>query len=175
VAEEYCEHHGAAGPDSVPPEFDAKLLKKAGATHQGRQRGGGHAVLADLKHAHWVVDSVTTKERKKSSVPPFITSKLQQASRFPVKKTMMVAQQLYEGVELPGEGSVGLITYMRTDSTRVAIRRSPKCASSSPARSATSTCRRSPMSSRRSRMLRTRTKRSVRPRCSTTPTKCARS
>jgi DNA topoisomerase-1 len=62
---------------------------------------------------------VTTKERKKSAVPPFITSKLQQASRFPVKKTMMVAQQLYEGVELPGEGSVGLITYMRTDSTRV--------------------------------------------------------
>src|SRR5262249_51758600 len=53
------------------------------------------------------------------AVPPFITSKLQQASRFPVKKTMMIAQQLYEGVELPGEGSVGLITYMRTDSTRV--------------------------------------------------------
>ena len=52
-------------------------------------------------------------------MPPFITSKLQQASRFPVKKTMMVAQQLYEGVELPGEGAVGLITYMRTDSTRV--------------------------------------------------------
>jgi DNA topoisomerase-1 len=52
-------------------------------------------------------------------VPPFITSKLQQAARFPVKKTMMIAQQLYEGIELPGEGAVGLITYMRTDSTRV--------------------------------------------------------
>ena len=52
-------------------------------------------------------------------MPPFITSKLQQAARFPVKKTMMIAQQLYEGVELPGEGAVGLITYMRTDSTRV--------------------------------------------------------
>ena len=60
------------------------------------------------------------KERKKGAVPPFITSKLQQASRFPVKKTMMIAQQLYEGIELPGEGAVGLITYMRTDSTRVA-------------------------------------------------------
>jgi DNA topoisomerase I len=48
---------------------------------------------------------VTTRERKKSAVPPFITSKLQQASRFPVKKTMMVAQQLYEGIELPGEGA----------------------------------------------------------------------
>ena len=53
-------------------------------------------------------------------VPPFITSKLQQAARFPVKKTMLIAQQLYEGIELPGDGAVGLITYMRTDSTRVA-------------------------------------------------------
>ena len=52
----------------------------------------------------WTVNSVTTKERKKGAVPPFITSKLQQASRFPVKKTMMIAQQLYEGIELPGEG-----------------------------------------------------------------------
>src|SRR5207245_10088662 len=79
-------------------------------------------ILADLKTARWIVESVTTKERKKGAVPPFITSKLQQASRFPVKKTMMIAQQLYEGIELPGEGSVGLITYMRTDSTRVADR-----------------------------------------------------
>ena len=64
---------------------------------------------------------MTTKERKKNPVPPFITSKLQQASRFPVKKTMMVAQQLYEGIELPGEEApIGLITYMRTDSVRVA-------------------------------------------------------
>ena len=78
-----------------------------------------NAILADLKNAKWVVESVTTKERKKSAVPPFITSKLQQAARFPVKKTMMIAQQLYEGIELPGEGAVGLITYMRTDSTRV--------------------------------------------------------
>ena len=76
-------------------------------------------MLADLKAADWVVSSVSTKERKKSAVPPYITSKLQQASRFPVKKTMMIAQQLYEGIELPGEGAVGLITYMRTDSTRV--------------------------------------------------------
>jgi DNA topoisomerase-1 len=53
-------------------------------------------------------------------VPPFITSKLQQSSRFPVKKTMMVAQQLYEGIQLPGEDApIGLITYMRTDSVRV--------------------------------------------------------
>ncbi|MGH9410718.1 MAG: type I DNA topoisomerase [Vicinamibacterales bacterium] len=106
-----------AGP--VPPEFDARLLKKDGAGVKVGNDTEANAILADLNNARWVVDSVTTKERKKHAVPPFITSKLQQASRFPVKKTMMIAQQLYEGVELPGEGSVGLITYMRTDSTRV--------------------------------------------------------
>jgi DNA topoisomerase-1 len=68
-----------------------------------------------------IVASVTTKERKRNAPPPFITSKLQQTARFPVKKTMMVAQQLYEGIELPGEeAAIGLITYMRTDSVRVA-------------------------------------------------------
>jgi DNA topoisomerase-1 len=106
-----------AGP--VPPEFDARLLKKDGANIKVGQQAESDAILVDLRKAAWVVDSVTMKERKKSAVPPFITSKLQQASRFPVKKTMMVAQQLYEGIELPGEGAVGLITYMRTDSTRV--------------------------------------------------------
>ena len=106
-----------AGP--VPPEFDARLLKRDGANIKIGNETEASAVLDDLKKAAWIVESVTTKERKKSAVPPFITSKLQQASRFPVKKTMMIAQQLYEGVELPGEGSVGLITYMRTDSTRV--------------------------------------------------------
>ena len=107
-----------AGP--VPPEFDAKLLKKDGANIKIGNEAESNAVLDDLKQAEWTVASVTTKERKKGAVPPFITSKLQQASRFPVKKTMMIAQQLYEGIELPGEGAVGLITYMRTDSTRVA-------------------------------------------------------
>src|SRR5215831_17217944 len=106
-----------AGP--VPPEFDAKLLKKDGANVKVGNETDANAILVDLRKATWIVDSVTTKERKKSAVPPFITSKLQQASRFPVKKTMMIAQQLYEGIELPGEGAVGLITYMRTDSTRV--------------------------------------------------------
>ena len=119
VAEEYW-NITARLAGRVPPEFDAKLLKKDGANIKVGNETEANAVLVDLRSARWVVDSVTTKERKKSAVPPFITSKLQQASRFPVKKTMMVAQQLYEGVELPGEGSVGLITYMRTDSTRVA-------------------------------------------------------
>ncbi len=106
-----------AGP--VPPEFDAKLLKRGANTIKVTNQAEADAILNDLKRATWTVASVATKERKKSAVPPFITSKLQQAARFPVKKTMMIAQQLYEGIEIPGEGSVGLITYMRTDSTRV--------------------------------------------------------
>jgi DNA topoisomerase-1 len=118
VAEEYWNIIARlAGP--VPPEFDAKLLKRDGATTKIGNEGEASSVLADLKEAEWIVSSVTTKERKKSAVPPFITSKLQQAAKFPVKKTMLIAQQLYEGIELPGEESIGLITYMRTDSTRV--------------------------------------------------------
>ena len=103
----------------VPPEFDARLLKRDGATIKVTSQEEADTVLADLRSASWIVNSVTTKERKKHALPPYITSRLQQASRFPVKKTMMIAQQLYEGIELPGEGAVGLITYMRTDSTRV--------------------------------------------------------
>ena len=104
---------------AVPPEFDAKLQKRGGSNIKVTNQAEADTVLADLKQADWIVGAVTTKERKKGAVPPFITSKLQQAARFPVKKTMVIAQQLYEGVELPGDGAVGLITYMRTDSTRV--------------------------------------------------------
>ncbi|MDR9757511.1 MAG: type I DNA topoisomerase [Thermacetogeniaceae bacterium] len=81
-------------------------------------------VLKDLEGAVFTVKKVTRRERKRKPAPSFITSTLQQeASRklnFSVKKTMQIAQQLYEGLELGREGTVGLITYMRTDSTRVA-------------------------------------------------------
>jgi DNA topoisomerase I len=118
VAEEYWNITARlAGP--VPPEFDAKLLKRDNSNIKVGNKDEADKVLSDLRAAQWTVSSVTTKERKKHAVPPYITSKLQQASRFPVKKTMMIAQQLYEGIEIPGEGAVGLITYMRTDSTRV--------------------------------------------------------
>jgi DNA topoisomerase I len=80
-------------------------------------------ILPSLEKAKWMVRTIKRQERRKSPAPPFTTSKLQQdASRalgFTVKRTMGVAQRLYEGVELGDEGSVGLITYMRTDSTRV--------------------------------------------------------
>ncbi|PYQ75683.1 MAG: type I DNA topoisomerase, partial [Acidobacteria bacterium] len=108
---------------SQPPEFDAKLFKQNGEAIRVTNEEQSKAVLAGLEEATWIVSSVTTKERKRNAPAPFITSKLQQSARFPVKKTMMLAQQLYEGIELPGlgvDGPVGLITYMRTDSVRVA-------------------------------------------------------
>jgi DNA topoisomerase-1 len=80
--------------------------------------------MAELRAAEFSVTGVERKEKRRRPVPPFITSKLQQEAyrklRFPVSKTMSVAQRLYEGVEVGDEGLVGLITYMRTDSTRVA-------------------------------------------------------
>ncbi|WP_423410018.1 type I DNA topoisomerase [Heyndrickxia sp. MSNUG] len=80
-------------------------------------------VLSQLKGSKFKVASVTKKERKRNPAPPFITSSLQQEAarklNFRAKKTMMLAQQLYEGIDLGKEGTVGLITYMRTDSTRI--------------------------------------------------------
>ena len=103
-----------------PPEFEAKLQKKNGDNLVPGNESEANAILKQLEGAKWLVSSVTTKERKRHAAPPFITSKLQQTARFPVKKTMMLAQQLYEGaIDIPGLTG-GLITYMRTDSTRVA-------------------------------------------------------
>src|SRR5208282_2242537 len=80
-------------------------------------------VLAAVDHAIWQVISVAQKEKRRYAPPPFTTSKLQQAGynrlRYTAKRTMMLAQRLYEGVELGAEGAVALITYMRTDSVRV--------------------------------------------------------
>src|SRR5499427_1907131 len=105
---------------SQPPEFEAKLFKKNGDAITVSNETESKAVLEGLERAQWTVTSVVTKERKRHPAPPFITSKLQQTARFPVKKTMMLAQQLYEGgIEIPGLTG-GLITYMRTDSVRVA-------------------------------------------------------
>ena len=117
-AEEYW-HITARLAGASPPEFDAKLVKRGKDAVKVANEEQAKRILADLEGASYSVNAVTTKERKKAAPPPFITSKLQQASRFSVKRTMMIAQQLYEGIELPGEGAVGLITYMRTDSTRV--------------------------------------------------------
>ena len=80
-------------------------------------------VLSQIKGNKFTISSVTKKERKRNPAPPFTTSSLQQEAarklNFRARKTMMLAQQLYEGIELGKEGTVGLITYMRTDSTRI--------------------------------------------------------
>ena len=107
-----------------PPPFDAKLVRIKGKTAEVKNQEQADHVLAALKSADFLVESVVTKEKKRNPVPPFTTSKIQQDAarrlRFTVKKTMMIAQRLYEGIELGDEGRIGLITYMRTDSTRVA-------------------------------------------------------
>ena len=121
----------------LPPAFDARLFKvgdqtvKTGGFDQDIKKNEilindearATEIVAEAEKQAFVVSEVTKKERKRNPVPPFITSKLQQeAARklgFAVKRTMMIAQKLYEGIEIGAEGSVGLITYMRTDSTRV--------------------------------------------------------
>ena len=122
---------------ALPPKFDAKLFKiddksvklgkfdadvKATEIHINTA-AQAEEISDEARGEKFVVGSVATKERKRNATPPFITSKLQQeAARkygFSVKKTMTVAQRLYEGIEIGSEGAVGLITYMRTDSTRV--------------------------------------------------------
>jgi DNA topoisomerase-1 len=121
VPEEYW-HLFASLSGKLPPDFEAKLVKRRDETLKIGNEEQSKDVLRDLEGATFVVSSVATKERKRNAAPPFITSKLQQTARYPVKRTMQIAQGLYEGVELPGlgvEGPVGLITYMRTDSTRV--------------------------------------------------------
>jgi DNA topoisomerase-1 len=106
-----------------PPVFHANLLKKDGQKAEIGNEKEAAAVRKDLETASFRVDRIQARERKRRPVPPFITSKLQQDAfrklRFPVRRTMQVAQKLYEGIELGSEGSAGLITYMRTDSTRV--------------------------------------------------------
>jgi len=93
-------------------------------TAEVRNQEEADHILKNLEDAAFNVESVVTKEKKRYPVPPFTTSKLQQEAarklRFTVKKTMMLAQRLYEGIELGGEeGRIGLITYMRTDSARI--------------------------------------------------------
>lgn len=106
-----------------PPAFEAKLIKYKGEDLEIPDQAEAQRILAAVEHAVWQVASVAQKEKRRFAPPPFTTSKLQQAGYnrlgFTAKRTMMLAQRLYEGVELGSEGSVALITYMRTDSVRV--------------------------------------------------------
>jgi DNA topoisomerase-1 len=106
-----------------PPPFIAKLDKISGRKTKVENEGQATEIVSTLKKAAHTVSAVDKKERKRYPSPPFITSTLQQDAnrkfRFPAKRTMGLAQKLYEGIELGDKGPVGLITYMRTDSTRI--------------------------------------------------------
>src|SRR6202795_4723829 len=106
-----------------PPLFEAKLFKHKGEDIAVSNQESADKIVAAVSKAKWQVASVAQKEKKRTHPPPFTTSKLQQASynrlRYSAKRTMSLAQKLYEGVELGDEGSVALITYMRTDSVHV--------------------------------------------------------
>jgi DNA topoisomerase-1 len=131
VPKEYWSLHARLAA-TLPPEFTATLREIDGERIEV-PRDGKEATLPDeaatraamegLERVAWVVRSVTRGERRRNPAPPFITSTLQQeAGRklgFWARKTMTVAQQLYEGIEIGDQGAVGLITYMRTDSVQV--------------------------------------------------------
>ncbi|MBN1164483.1 MAG: type I DNA topoisomerase [Candidatus Krumholzibacteriota bacterium] len=104
-------------------EFPVKLFKIKDEKPELKDRASAERALAEIKSQELSVSEARDKERKRNPQPPFITSTLQREAAgrlgFSAKKTMLVAQQLYEGVMLGDEGSVGLISYMRTDSTRI--------------------------------------------------------
>lgn len=122
VPEEYWNIIAHLKAEQIP--FDAKLFlidkKKVKISNQNE----AEHILSNLTGATYVVDKVVTKPQQKLPPLPFTTSKLQQEAvrklSFPTSKTMLVAQRLYEGLEIGNEGNIGLITYMRTDSTRIA-------------------------------------------------------
>ena len=106
-----------------PPAFTAKVIEFEGNPIKLPNEEKTTQVVEALRNKQFQVGLIEKKDRKRNPLPPFITSRLQQEAsrklRFSPKRTMMISQQLYEGVDLGEEGPVGLITYMRTDSTRV--------------------------------------------------------
>ncbi|WP_158737682.1 type I DNA topoisomerase [Alteribacillus sp. YIM 98480] len=121
VPEEYWSIEGTfkRGKD----QFEAKFYGIDGKKKDLRSKEEVDEVLSRLKGSDFTIQKVTKKERKRNPVQPFTTSSMQQEAarklNFRAKKTMMIAQQLYEGIDIGKEGTVGLITYMRTDSTRI--------------------------------------------------------
>lgn len=123
IVEEYWKL-GANLLGSNEPAFAAQAHKYLGKNISITNQEEADAAVAYLNNQDFIIDSVAVKPRKRNSPPPFITSTLQQDAfsklGFPVAKTMRVAQKLYEGLDLGSEGHAALITYMRTDSTRIA-------------------------------------------------------
>ncbi len=126
VAEEYWSLTANLTPQSPAKRFpfNAKLFSRNGKKLEIKSEADVQQVVQDVEGANYAVAEVKRRETKRNPAPPFITSTLQQEAalklNFTSRSTMQVAQDLYEGIELGGQGSVGLITYMRTDSVRVA-------------------------------------------------------
>lgn len=123
-AVEYWSVIASLTPDAAKQKFDAALSERDSKKLTIPNQVEADKVLTDLDGSSYTVKTVKRGEKRRNPAAPFITSTLQQeASRklgFSAKRTMMAAQQLYEGLDIAGEGHVGLITYMRTDSTRIA-------------------------------------------------------
>ena len=123
VPEEYWTITAVVEEKKTKKSFETKLIGKNKEKLDIHNQKEVDKVLSDLENEKFVVEDVTVGEKKRNPAPPFTTSTLQQeASRklgFAIRKTMMVAQGLYEGVKISGQGATGLITYMRTDSTRI--------------------------------------------------------
>ena len=122
VPQEYWTLTATLEGDAAKP-FQAKLTQWKGKKAEIGSAEANDELLKAINGQSWDVAKVEKRKQKRAPLPPFITSKLQQEAarllRFPVKKTMSLAQKLYEGIDLAGGETVGLITYMRTDSTRV--------------------------------------------------------
>ena len=123
IPEEYWNIYANLQDEETKKEFEAHFYGKNGKKQEIHSGEEVNEILENIKKAKYIVNEVKKGEKKRTPAPPFTTSTMQQeASRklgFTLKKTMSVAQGLYEGVKIPEKGTVGLITYMRTDSTRI--------------------------------------------------------
>ena len=123
IPEEYWNIYVKLLDEKSKKTFEAKFYGKDGKKQEVHNKEQVDKILSGIENAKYIVEDVKKGEKKRNPAPPFTTSTMQQeASRklgFTLKKTMSVAQGLYEGVKIPEKGTVGLITYMRTDSTRI--------------------------------------------------------
>ncbi len=123
IPEEYWNIYANLQDKETKKKFEARFYGKEGKKLEIHSQEEVEQILKDIEKAKYIVNEVKKGEKKRTPAPPFTTSTMQQeASRklgFTLKKTMSIAQGLYEGVKIPEKGTVGLITYMRTDSTRI--------------------------------------------------------
>lgn len=123
IPEEYWNIYIKLYDEKTKKKFEAKYYGKNDKKEELHNQNKVNEILSKIENAKYIIKDVKKSEKKRTPAPPFTTSTMQQeASRkigFTIKKTMSVAQGLYEGVKIPDKGMVGLITYMRTDSTRI--------------------------------------------------------